>query len=590
MADDTIQKIQFRQADFQRTFARMDVDRELRFNKEYVMKDAQGRTVRDAINVTLNDAMTYGDMMAASLNTAKIQPDVQAETLDDKQKQPIEGLFNALFVDGAVDRRLQQQNMNFREYIADQELYRGRMVARIWLHKDNGVFVPDIMPVDARYFVHDEDVDGQTWGASFMERGKDQVLHQYPKAVVSGRTAVVTEYIDRTMRKVYIGAMANTLNTGNVATAGQSGLGVLIHEEEHNLVDRDGKPYCPYQVTLSSLGSQFADKDAFEHRGESIFWPVRKLYPQLNRIATIDQTTMDRAFTGSYQREVQNVNGTSKPQSPYTAGQTIEVEKGGMYQLIPINDIQQANLHGWNIVDSHKQQGSVSTVDQGQLGVALPASGIRLLLGPKQLRVENLARTMGIFFQGMFDMSTWQFIQFGMVARVGRPGSRVRYSGKDFKQEYYLSVKFFIQDPLDDIANASQAEALGDLVSDDTKRRSILKLENPDQEDAKVKAQQAEQAVPVLALYNRCVALIETDQDMEARIVQAEILNILEQQQLTKQAQAQNQARKFEQNGPEPVVERQAPQASSPLVGAGRGGRVPAQGGNNGQANRQRVG
>jgi len=240
----------------------MDTDRDLRFNKEFTLEEQPGRAVRDAINVTLNEAMNYGDIMAAALNTARMQPEVLGDNLKDEEKEPIESLFNALFVDGVVDSYLEQRMIALRPFITDQLLYRGRIVGRSWVRQDGKRFVGDVVPVDARYFVHDVDADGIAWGCSFLKRSAALIKADYPKANVPTTYGTVSEFIDRERRVVYVGPEA--LQDGG-------GFGEIVEEVAHRWKDVDGRPYCPYNVVLSPLrwGLSFMMRLHWSTRGKA---------------------------------------------------------------------------------------------------------------------------------------------------------------------------------------------------------------------------------------------------------------------------------------------------------------------------------
>ncbi|KKL21626.1 hypothetical protein LCGC14_2443550, partial [marine sediment metagenome] len=427
-------------------------------------------------------------------------------------------------------------------------------VGRVWLRMKGNRFIPDIVPLDARYFVHEDDEDGMVWGSSFIERDKAQIEAAYPKAQMGGvKKAIVTEYCSREERRVYIRSQK-------------------VIEQPHGFKDRDKQSYCPYVVELSRITTTFMDEDAFEHQGEGLLWPVRLIYPELNRIATIDQSITFKAFTQSYQREVGQVNSGQEPDSPFEPGKTIEVEKGGKYDLIPLADIQDATKHGWSVLDQHKQQGSVSTIDYGNLTIPLPASGIKLLMGPKQLRLNQLLAAMKPFFEQTFEMATWQLDQLGKTIDIGRLGSRVSYSPSDLKQDYFLAVKFYPQDPVDNIANVSVADAMGTLVSEDYKRRHVLELQDPDGERDKVSAERLKQLVPLAGLIDDTLAMARQTtgaDDPQNLIVAAALMEIegmISARGMPPEQQAGGPAK------PEPNAQQAA---MAPLLGGGGGGRKP---------------
>jgi hypothetical protein len=126
--------------------------------------------------------------------------------------------------------------------------------------------------------------------------------------------------------------------------------------------------------------------------------------------------------------------------------------------------------------------------------------------------------------------------QIGSSFTLGEPGNQRTYNVADLKGEYTINFSFYSQTSEDLAADTAVANAMGDLVSDDYKRRNILHLENPDGEKMKQRAELAERIDPVASLIEQLFALIDegTDEsDLKARRLLGKIESIMKQEKLT---------------------------------------------------------
>ena len=108
-----------------------------------------------------------------------------------------------------------------------------------------------------------------------------------------------------------------------------------------------------------------------------------------------------------------------------------------------------------------------------------------------------------------------------------------------------------------DIARYSVAGAAGDLISDHTKRRDILQLEDPDGEEKLLLFEEAERLSPGIKLNRLIEGLIEQEHEFEAELLSAEMGVSLKAMLAGTVTQIPK------------VEERQEPQAILPLFGKG---------------------
>ncbi|GAH13216.1 unnamed protein product, partial [marine sediment metagenome] len=69
---------------------------------------------------------------------------------------------------------------------------------------------------------------------------------------------------------------------------------------------------------------------------------------------------------------------------------------------------------------------------------------------------------------------------------LGTQKHKRSFETNQLKGEYDIKYRYFTKSPKTDIARYSIAAAAGDLLSNDTKRRDILQLQDPDGEKQKI--------------------------------------------------------------------------------------------------------
>jgi len=112
-----------------------------------------------------------------------------------------------------------------------------------------------------------------------------------------------------------------------------------------------------------------------------------------------------------------------------------------------------------------------------------------------------------------------QYVNQKMKVKLGNLGFQKEYPYGELKKDYAIKFKFFTTSPKQNIANYQIAGSAREFVSDDTIRRDILQLENPDKELAKRLSEMADQMVPTLALYKMAKAKIDEGDDIGAQLI-----------------------------------------------------------------------
>jgi len=531
--------IKTKRDEMQPLFDRMDQDEQLYLLDPYRMKTLDGTTeVPDVANVTLNDPLIFANKAIAIIGGASMQTQVEGEEMQDKQTTVIERFLEDILY--MVDERLTKRGIVGMDGFTNEQIcLRGRMAARCCLRlegKDN--LLPDILPLDTRHFVYENDDNGMVWGAAIFRRPKAQVEKEYGMGGGTGY-AEVMDYWDADKETVFV--------DGKLAMTQPNTYG-----------------YPPFVLSICPIGSMFYTEEAQRHQGESIFWANRGLWAEKNRTASILQTLSFMALFGGLQYESSRGEEAPKPAaSPYESRTVHPVEKGGGYRPIPVGDIKNATRLLYAVLDASLQRGSLSVVDYGTLSFPLSAIAITRLTGARDDIFLPRIQAKAVFYQALSRTIITQAMSIGKKLSLGQPGTKNSYTGSDLKGDYDIKYRFFTHSKEQEIADLQIATTAQGFYSSDTIRRNILKVQDPDGEEMKFLSEQAEKVDEVLFLYRRACKLIDDEKPIEAYILAKRIVTILKQREMEHSMLERPPQQKGEGRGGEEPM---------PLLGGGRGG------------------
>lgn len=493
-------------SDFTNLYSRMDKDKSLYYLDEYVMKGFDGQRVPNVINMTLNDPLTFAKKTISTLDGANMQTAVESDELKDRATTVIERFLEDIF--RAIDDRLKNRDIaGLFHFNCEQICVRGGVVARCLMRMDGKDFVPDVLPIDRRFFVYERGVDGFLCAGFRTSRSKNQIEDEYGQAIEEER-GIITDIWDKKWNITYVG-------------------------EEQVRHEKNPYGYPPFVVGLSTAGSMLWDDTGNFHAGESIYTGNRNLYEHLNRAATILQTLNEMTFRAPMQLESEAGTQAKKPaQPPYGVGAVVPVDMGAGYKAMPVADIKQATRVFYSVLDSRLQRASLPTIDYGTLTFPLSAVAITQLTATKDDLFIPLLQGIAIYYQQLAEMIISQYISQRIKSNLGLKGHKAEYGFKDLEGDYSLSYRFFAKSPEQDVANYAIAGAAKDHISSDRIRRQILKLDDPDAEEAKMLAEDTERISPEVKLYRRACALIDEDRDIEARLVANSLVALLKQRRM----------------------------------------------------------
>lgn len=462
---------------------RMQSDADLLYLLPHVTKDSKGKGVPDIVNITLNRPAVFGANVVASVGNAKQQGIVES---DDKKvdTHEIEGFFDACF--SVANRNLWEQKLPLLNPFADAQLcFRGRTARRVLLYYKDGQTIVDIMPWDGRY-VYDLGGDVQAYEC---RRTKREIEKDYGADIalkVGGiQNIPVLDIWTPDHNEVWIGNMKAI-------------------EEGHNF----GFTPVVSQIVSLGYGPMMLDTGWQKHEGESIFFLIRDIVPELNRLASILQTLNMNEIKRALQ--YQNPDGTPQDEPPDrpNMGDVVSVGKG---KIEPINlgEAKAAAQMLYNIMEKAFQEGSYTDIDIGN--VQQPFSAVALVTIGENKDTVYMPRLAAkeLLNVATAEMLVKQALQIGGTLELGLPGHKKHFSTNTLKGEYEISYKYFVKSPKIDIARMSVAAAAEKWYPRPFIYSDVLQVEDPDGMMRDWRSQEAEQLSLGVKTHRIIMSLLE---------------------------------------------------------------------------------
>jgi len=532
---------------------RMDEDRSIYNMDKYYLKDIRtGEVATDVVNITMNDARVFAEHVQWIMNEAPMQVTVTGKNLQDSDTSIIEAFDKDLHYE--IDQQLIIRGIASQDaFLIEQACLRGILAGRYITWEDKGEFVPDMVLCDSRYLVYEHGRRDLNVAAFRTTRTKADIMKQYPNAVMQGtsKRGVIWEKWTKDKFFIYLSDP-----TQMAATEGQ-----LLKEGDNKFGE------VPFIIQGIGAGSMLQDDDSMKHRHESIFANNRLIIEHVNMMASILQTLNYMTFNRVHQWE--SDAGTMATKSPEPGQRkTIPIDKGtkGLFP-VEIADIKNATRLFYALIMGSWQRGSLPHVEYGNLTFQLSAVAIGKLTSMKNTVVLPRFEAISRFYNSLHRMAKAQYIKGGYKAELGEEGLRRTYSTSDLDKKYQIKHRFNSISPEQNVANyaiAQQAKAVG--ISTHTVYTDILKLDNPDGEIMKGKAEEVERIEPSIALMRYGLSLINKGTEesfLEADLVKHRI-KLLLQQQLNPQEQEVSAGKS------------KSPPAMMPLLDGGGGRGAPA--------------
>ncbi|KKN60875.1 hypothetical protein LCGC14_0527460 [marine sediment metagenome] len=496
-----------KEAEFWDLTRRMDGDKDLLYLKDYIMRDKDKKIVPDIINITLPDIAIFAAEILSRLGEAVERIIVTSEN---------KGLDTAFIEDfqrtafaSADDRRRRQGLPGVNIHADEQVCIRGRGARRVLFRTKNDTLITDITPWDTRFVTYDYDEEGLKWAAYKTERTKAMIEADFG-IIIKGKEATVMDAWDKEHNEVWIDN-----------SQFRSVDGFIPSEQEH--------PYgfTPVAIEVVSLGSMLADEDNVEHTGESLFFLIRDLIPELFRLVSIAQTINMRLAKGAILYKNEGGSNTEPPDNDDVTGIGASTAIGinEKIEKVDIQDIQRSFTELTAIIETRLQRGSISNVDLGILG-GTPPSGVTLLAAKTERDTVYRPRTKAkaLLNETTAEMFTKQVIQIGGTVELGVPGQKRKFDTSKLKGEYQTEYKYFVKSPELDAGSFTLNAAAGDSIAKRFKDRDILQLEDPDENDQWLSWERLGRTVPAVQMNRDIRNTIKlAEKGVEGAEIEAEI-------------------------------------------------------------------
>lgn len=472
--------------------SRMDADRDLVNLAKYTLTDVNNKKVPNAVSITLNDPAVFAANVESSLGNATEQVTVES---DDKQLDTgyIEDFIRATF-GTANDNLLSCGRFPLNAFFDQQMCRRGGGAARCLVYVDKGTkeVVVDMTPWDRRYVYYAMGASGLLWGAYDIYKLKDEIeaeaWAQQSKVNITGKGANVLDVWDTKHNEIWLD-------------------GKKVFEQEH----RYG--YTPVAIQIVPMGSMLADKDSLANQGESIFFLIRDLVPELNRLVSVIQSLNIKALDNALLwKSEAGIEATPPDSQELTApGAVTSADIHGGAEPVTYGELKRSAYLLHTMIETRIQRGSVSNLDLGVMGNQ-PWSAVSLIQlgeGRDQVFLPRLG-ARGLLNQRLAEMVIDQLANMGLASvEVGAKGHKRQFQVKKLQGEYDISFKYFVKSPQIDVARYSMAAAAGNLIPDRVKRRDILQREDPDEDERLLRWEEAERLSPVVKMHRTIRTLVE---------------------------------------------------------------------------------
>lgn len=496
-------KVKQKEDELSALYARMKTDYDLLNLRKYILSDIKGKAIPDIINVTLNKPAIFGGSVLSSLGSCS-QQTVVTSSKGSIDTHYIEEFQDAAF--NAANLRLRKRGQASLNSFTDAQLcYRGRAARRILFRLTDkkdvedgnavnvGDLIPDVTSWDTRFVTYERGNNDFKWVAYHIDRNWGATEEIYGELMQ--KYGVYRE-----------GEHPVKANICDVWTPDHNEVwieGKLVIEQPHDY------KFTPVVIEVVSLGygNILMEEDRLQHEGESIFFLIRDVIPELNRLVSLLQTLNQRQLLGSMKYPTSDT--TAEPPDFPKSMEVVNVEK----DLLPIDygDARRSAEMVYQILEKALQQGSINDIDLGNLN--FPLSAVALVTVGENRDKIYLPRldAKAYLNQGMAEMITKQILQLGESSiELGTPGHKKNFNTAKLEGEYETTYKYFVKSPQLDIAKITMGgEALRQGIDRLTVYTDIMQYEDPKGMMEKYYYQLAETLSPTLLKHRIIMALNE---------------------------------------------------------------------------------
>jgi len=497
MAKTTWQKIDDKMKQLKGLHQRMDTTMKLLYPEDYPFKLRDFKDQYDldnVINVTGNQAINFGDAIVSDLMSATWQTVVEGD-ISSRQAHDIEQFIEDNF-EQADEVLLNKFGMSsLYDWLCNHVCFRGLIGVR-WLSQiSQGQYETDCLPIDMRWCAFQWGRNGLSWVAPVFFRNKEDILEEYPDAKIVGESEIeVRDYWDAKRNEVWVA--------------------------RNRIFDqRNTVRYPPFVIVFPPSGFMLRDKGYLKHEAEDIFYKNRKLYDEMNRSLSIEQTIGMDILYPPYEYETDNFDATPARPVP-KSGETKKVPKGERHQPVPRGDLNRASITAREDIYRMIELGGISDAELGSARLDRPGIWFAKQFEIRHKLEKARFQALAMMKEGLARMMIKQFIASAEGKEeiyIGRTGRRNKFSVKMLgdPDKYRISFRPMISSKEQEIVNLAQAQAAIGIAPMKIIVRDILKAEDPDGWMRDFEMEQAKKANPAIGLAEMAVRYAEEAEDTE---------------------------------------------------------------------------
>lgn len=565
---------------------RQDEDEKLAYMDNFFLTTYDGKQKLDnVINITGNRPVTFAEAIVGDLESAVWQTVVEGDIAPSKARE-IEEFINYNFeqADELLESKFKMGG-GLKAWLCNHVCIRSLIGVR-WISQIvDGEYSVDCLPVDMRWCAFP--VVGEDFYAPIFFTHSNDVKELYPfdmegrtgLALPDNKDIILIEFWDSEKREVWI-KESDTFTIEGAPTE-------LLYSKPHKL----GTP--PLVVILPSTGFMLRSREWLEHEAESIFWKNRKLYKELNRQLSIEQTLGMDILYPPYEREVEPQDYDSMPAEPVPkSGEVGKVRKGERAEPVPRGDLNRASLKAIDEISAQIETGGISNAELGATMLDRPgvwfARQFEIRHKLEKARFEAIASMKAGLARMMIKQTLASSQEGAGDLLIGRTGKKIKFNTKTLANpdKYHISFRYMTSSKEMEIINIATAQAAKGIVPDRIIVRDILKAEDPVGWERELELDKAKQLNPAIGLAEMAVKYAEEAERTEDK--DEKDLKNWQSMMLVHEYVMQMEARMQPPQQPTPEQQRQPRQEEANLTGLASMGKLLGAGGliGGGQSNR----
>ncbi len=469
-----LNEIKEREKLFGGLWARMDNDKSLIENYQYIIRDFPsegGKPIAKTYSVPVPLASTHHEKYKSKLTKLKLEYSVTTDD-DEVMKDVISFLEDADAVIASWNGK-KIEDSPLAQHI-DWVCSRGWVCERNLWRLDEGKLITDTTAFDPRYVVWDLDKEGLAWVSVLSYRTPKEVNAQYG-----------TNYTGDTLLEV------RDCWTKDAEY-------VWVKDED---VQEQPNPYgfVPFIVRAAPWGPKVGSQDAMEFKGESIFYPHRSMYDEISYNASISKTEAREGLRPALQT-------AGKGPAEYPGGGDV-VETAGVeneLKAVPRSDMTQAQMNNTGFISAFVQQNTFGLTTYGSVTSPMSGTALDTLEGGSEEVLQSRKKCLEAFLPECAMMRVKQYVQLGEVFTLKKKHKPDDLSG-DFGIECHL-----LDTSIDTYARRGQAAgSLMGIMPKKWIRNQIVGESNPEEIDNQVEREDSEQRDPIEAMIESIFSNIE---------------------------------------------------------------------------------